>query len=149
MAFRDLRDIIGPLELPVGGKTYTLPVVSAADGARIRLATEKANAGDKEESISTVELERIVLGDVLNTMREDGLAPEEIDRVFYTGLADVQRGRQTAELIWEHGVDPKALQAATTPPNRAARRKTAKTRTGAATTTKRPASTNGTKTPTK
>jgi len=150
MAFRDLRDIIGPLELPIAGKVYKLPVVSAADGARIRIATEHAAAGKKDE-IPPAELERIVLGDVLAEMRADKLSPEEIDRVFFTGLADVQRGRVVAEIIWEQGVDPKAIQAAqeAAQTNRAARRKSTKTRTVAATTTQRRASGSGTKTPQK
>lgn len=150
MAFRDLRDIIGPLELPIAGKVYTLPVVSAQDGARIRLATEKAKLGTPDE-IPAAELDRIVLGDVRAEMEADKVLPQEIDRVFWTGLADVQRGRTVAEIIWEQGVDPKAIQAAqeAAQTNRAARRKSTKTRTAAATTTQRRASGSGTKTPPK
>jgi hypothetical protein len=133
MAFRDLTDIIGPLELPIRGKTYTLPVVSAPDGARILAASR----GDGE--LTDTQIRKILLGGVEKTMNDDGLTPFDIDRALWTALADVQKGRAVAEIVWENGIDPKALTAT---PNRAARRSKP---SAAASTTKRPASTNTTK----
>jgi len=133
MTFRDLTDIIGPLELPIRGKTYTLPVVKAPDGAKILAAL----AGKGE--LSDAQLHKILLGDVEKQMTDDGVTPFELDRVLWTALADVQKGRAIAEVIWEQGIDPKALTEAT---NRAQRRSKP---SAAASTTKRPASTSTTK----
>jgi hypothetical protein len=132
MTFRDLTDIIGPLELPIRGKTYTLPVVSAPNGAKILAALQ----GKAE--LSDAQLRKIVLGTVEKQMTADGVNASEINRVLWTALADVQSGRAVAEIIWENGVDPKALPE----PNRAARRSKP---SAAANTTKRPASTSTTK----
>lgn len=136
MTFRDLVDIIGPLELPIRGKTYTLPVVSAPNGAKILAALQ----GKAE--LSDADLRKIVLGPLEKDMTADGVNAHELNRVLWTALADVQSGRAVAEIIWENGVDPKALTEALTPPNRAARRSNP---SAAASTTKRPASTSTTK----
>lgn len=133
MVFRDLTEIIGPLELPIRGKTYTLPVVKASDGAKVLAALQ----GKGE--LSDAQLHKILLGAVEAEMAADGVTSFELDRVLWTALADVQKGRAVAEVIWEQGIDPKALTAAT---NRAQRRSKP---SAAATTTKRPASTSTTK----
>jgi hypothetical protein len=135
MAFRDLTEIIGPLELPIRGKVYTLPVVKASDGAKV-LATSRG-----EGNLTDSQMRKILLGDVETQLKDAGATSFEINRVVWTALADVQGGRAVAEVIWENGIDPKALTE-TTAPNRAARRSKA---LGAANTTKRPASTSTTK----
>jgi hypothetical protein len=135
MTFRDLTDIIGPLELPIRGKTYTLPVVSSPNGAKILAASQ----GKSE--LTDAQIRKILLGGVEKTMTDDGLTSFDIDRVLWTALADVQRGRAVAEIVWENGIDPKALTE-TASPNRAARRSKP---SAAANTTKRPASTSTTK----
>lgn len=135
MAFRDLRVIAGPLVLPINGHEYTLPTVNAEDGARILSAL----GGSPDDQLTDAELNRILLGDQEAAMVADHVKPDEIARVVWTALADLQSGRAVAEIIWENGVDPKVL-------NRAQRR--AKT-SGAAGSTKRPDSTNGTTPPKK
>jgi len=112
MAFRDLADIIGPLELPIRGKTYTLPVVNFADGRKILSALR----GERE--LSDADLRKIVLGPVERQMAADGVNASELNRVLWTALADVQSGRAVAEIIWDKGVDPKALETADAAVNR-------------------------------
>jgi hypothetical protein len=112
MAFRDLADIIGPLELPIRGKTYTLPMVKPADGKKILAALR----GERE--LTDAALEKIVLGPVKKQMTDDGVNASELNRALWTALADVQSGRAVAEVIWDKGVGPEDLAAADAAVNR-------------------------------
>lgn len=135
MALRPYEDIVGPLTVTIRGKDYTLPDISLADGVRMHRAGKEG-----AEDLSIPELVGIILGPVREEMIADGLPGGIIDRVFYTGLADFKGGREAAELMWENGV-PKEIQTAI----QKAVNNTLQTQQGAATTTKRQASTNGTK----
>ena len=118
MAFRDLTDVIGPISLPIRGKTYTLPNISLEDGLRLHAAA----AGT--ETVSVKDLITIILGPVYQEMLDDHVPLGVIDRALWTGLADFQSGRETAEQVWEHGVPKEVLaellapltEALTTPP---------------------------------
>jgi hypothetical protein len=118
LAFRDLTDIIGPISLPIRGKTYTLPEISLEDGLRLHAAA----AGTA--TVSVKDLITIILGPVYQEMLDDHVPLGVIDRALWTGLADFQSGRETAEQVWEHGVPKEVLaellapltEALTTPP---------------------------------
>lgn len=134
MALRPYEELVGPLVIPVRGKEYPLPAVSLQDGLRIHAATNKG------DDLSLQDLTEIILGDTGRDMLADGVPAAVVDRALWAGIADFQQGREAAEQVWEHGV-PKAVleelvtvleQAQMTPP-------------AAASTTKRPASGNGTK----
>jgi hypothetical protein len=145
MAFEDLTTYIEPLELPIRGKVYRLPVVSYEDGLRLKSLLD----GAPDESLTDADVNRILLGEVRAEMEADGVAPEHIGRVLLVALTDYKSGRFSAELMWRTGGDPKELDklVQATAPNRAARRASKRSpSTGEAVTTKRPASTSGTKT---
>lgn len=106
MALRPYEEIIGPLVIPVRGKEYTLPVVSAVDGLRLK----QVMTGEKTD-LPTSWLYKTLLGDAFDQMLADHVGGDVIDRVFITALTDVKDGRDSAEDVWEHGV-PKALREA-------------------------------------
>jgi hypothetical protein len=132
MAFRAFEEITGPIMLPIRGKNYTLPAVSLTDG----VAMHRAAAGG--EAFPLEDLLRAILGDVREEMVKDGVPAGVIDRALWTGVADFQSGREAAELVWEHGV-PKEILA-----NLLAPLQEALTPPAEASTTKPPASGNGT-----
>jgi hypothetical protein len=146
MAFEDLTELVEPLVLPIRGKMYRLPAVSFEDGLRLKSLLD----GAPDPDLTDADVNRILLGDVRGQLEADGVPQEWIGRVLLVALADYKSGRFSAEVMWKTGGDPKEIQALTeqVAPNRAARRKASKQSpsTVAADTTKRPASTSGTKT---
>lgn len=141
MAFEDLVELVEPLALPIRGKTYVLPRVSLEDGIRLRPVFD----GTPDPTLTDDELYRILLGPIHQELTADGVSDEWVTRVVLTAMADLKSGRVEAEIMWKTGGDPKAVEAMVraAAPNRKARR--ASTSTGAAGTTKQPASTSGTK----
>ena len=144
--FKDYSEVADPLILPIGGNEYTIPPVTAQDGIRFQLATSGAEGA---EPIGDDEFTRIFLGDTADQMYADNVPAEAIARAAMTAMTDHTRGRQMAEIMWETAGDPKALSdyVVRMAPNRAARRATRSQSTGAARTTRRRASTSGTKPP--
>ena len=137
MPFEDLTQLVEPLALPIRGKTYVLPTVSLEDGLLLKSVLD----GHPDPSLVDGQVNRILLGDALTEMNSDGVSDEWVGRALLTAMADFKSGRFQAELMWKTGGDPKALDDLVKPPNRKARR--ASTSTGAAGTTKPPASTSG------
>ena len=136
MALRPYEDIVGPLIIPVRGKEYTLPVISLQDGLRIH-ASKSGGA-----ALSGEELHTILLGDAYQQLLDDQVGGDVMDRVFLTAYTDFTSGRDSAEEVWEKGV-PKAMR-------EAAREVLALMSPPAAeSTTKPPASGNGTSAPKK
>lgn len=136
MAFRDITEILGPIVLPIRGKTYTLPVLTIAQGLTLRAVLDK----DDETTLDDDGFYALLLGDALHEMEADGVGPDVIARAAFVGLADWQSGRPAAEILWETGVDPKVLTA------HMKKLETA-TSTDAETTTPSPTPGNGTSTP--
>lgn len=108
MSFRDFTDIVGPIVLPIKGKRYTIPTLTIEQGIHLH----KVMNPDTEETMTDPEFYEFLLGDAHTEMTADAVTPEIIARAAFVALADWQSGRPAAELIWEQGVDPKALQAA-------------------------------------
>lgn len=132
-----------PLAFPINGKTYTLEPISIPAGMRLAEAIE---GGDTElDDLKGVALWQLLLGATWDEMIADGVPLEAATRAGLAALADHQQGRAFAEVIWETGADPKALQKYLTAkaPNRAARRSPS---TAKASTTNPRASTSSTKT---
>lgn len=130
-----------PLAFPINGKLYKMAPLSIRAGLRLANAVE---GGDDElDDLKGEALWRLLLGDVWDDMIADGVPLEAATRAGLAALADHQQGRAFAEVIWETGADPKALEKYLTAqaPSRASRRSPS---TAKATTTKRPAVTNGT-----
>lgn len=139
MPFKDYQELAEPLALPINGKTYVIPAVGLADGIKLTEALDP----ESKTPLPDDEFNRILLGTAYDEMLADNVPGPAVVRASLTALGDFQRGRATAEIMWETGGDPKALTAwvkATT--NRASRRKAAQ-----AGTTKPPASTSSTKKP--
>lgn len=106
MAFRSLEEVLGPIVLPIKGKTYTLPTVSLSDGVRLHAILRQ-----EDTTASLQDVYDILLGDVQHQLRADGVGPDTTDRVFFTALADFQTDREGAEKVWENGI-PKVAVAA-------------------------------------
>lgn len=143
MAFKNFNDLVEPLVLPIGDREYTIPPVTIGNGVRYRLFLEG------KEEISDDEAFRLFLGPALDQMTADDVPETARLRAFFTAQADFLRGRKVAEMIWETGGDPKAVDRwlgttpeTSTPPQPV----TPSPEPDAATTTKRPASTSTTKT---
>ncbi|WEV41640.1 hypothetical protein OZX57_06520 [Bifidobacterium sp. ESL0682] len=135
MTFKDFKDIAPePLDLSISGKTYTIPAVSAADGLK---AWQWIRSGKKDDGqpAKVEDIAGILLGDVQQQLINDDISWQALNRVYLTVISDFTNGRRSAEAMWETGGDPKALE-----------RLTASARRDEANTTRKPDSTNGTKT---
>jgi hypothetical protein len=163
MAFRELTEFLNSPrpELPVRGKVYVFPSNDEVSGRvtlQLRLIQSQAFAVAKaQEAGTTITLDRAALDEVdearvrrelmtLNghdveaEMIEDGCSGAQIDHVLNTLVVWHTAGPDAAEQAWEAmagRLDPPA-------PNRAQRRAGS---SDSATTTKRPASTSGTRSP--
>jgi hypothetical protein len=135
-----------PLTFPIGGKEYVTPPLGFTDGIRL----QRVLAGE-DESLNDAPAEegwRLVLGTAFDEMVADKVPLEAIARAGFTAMTDFQFGREQAERVWEAGLDPKALADAVT----AARKELDKvskqsSSTGAASGTRKRASTTGTSSP--
>jgi hypothetical protein len=107
VAFKDIEQLIEPLTLPIRGKNYEIPLMGVLDVARY----EEALAEPEKSPLTSEEFERLCLHDVYDEMLADNIPSTFIVRAAYTSLADAIRGRGTAEMYWETGGDPKAIQA--------------------------------------
>lgn len=131
-----------PLSFPIGGKTYTVPEL----GYRAMLTVQKIRAGESTEydDAKPEDTWRLVMGAAWDEMTADDVPGEAIGRAGLATLAYFEQGIETAEAIWESGVDPKALAAAilsrTAP--------TQPSSTGEASATPSPESSTGTSSPT-
>jgi hypothetical protein len=130
-----------PLAFPINGKVYTLAPLGIAAG--IKLAGAIVDGDPELDDLKGEALWKLILGTVWDEMITDGVPLEAATRAGLTALADHQEGRAFAEVIWETGADPKALEKYLTAkaPNRASRRSPS---TAKATTTKPRAATSGT-----
>lgn len=149
MAFKDITQIITPLQLPIAGKTYTVPPVGYADGLRMQAAL----LPDAEDTISDEEFLQIFLGPALEQLRADDVPPQYVTRAAMAAHTEWATGsRSTAEVMWETGGDPleleawKAAQLRSKPQDRQPKASTRSTATGAARKTRSRASGTGTKT---
>lgn len=170
MALKDFSTFLNELELPIMGKTYRIPAVSAELGVKLVLLNEQAaevlrimdanqeaaEAAEKagkpapepepfpdyeiEENPSTPEA---LLGDVYDEMVADGVPYRAIRLASETAQFDFLYGREAAEAFWNSEGDPKAVARALPGSN------SFSTSGGAETTTQKRASTSGTKSRTK
>lgn len=143
------------LTLPVPGgdgtvREYRIPSPPAEDGLRIQrlmaLAEKVANGADDGnvevlDDDQEADLLRLCLGEVLEEMRADGVRWAWIKHAGLTAMFWITADADTAQKFWASGGDPSRLA-----PNRAARRASAGSSGGARSTRKR-ASTSGTKAP--
>jgi hypothetical protein len=134
---------VGPLQLPIKGKLYTIPPIDIATGLLLRKAVIDEDAKALEELAGTDDeaAYRRVLGPVYDEMKADHVPWDALDRAYLTAITDHQRGRLIAETVWEVGHDPKAI-----PALMSAAARIATSGAAAANTTQTPGSGNGTNT---
>lgn len=148
--FKDLDAFLDDtLALPVAGKVYTIRPVSGAFGLRLeRMMAEGEAAAHGEADEDAIReafdgmddevFNRELLGDVYRELLDDGVPYRTLKIVSSTAMIWNLSGEDAAVEFWNAG--GKAPE-----PNRRQRR-AGTTRTGAASTTKRPASGTGTST---
>lgn len=142
MAFKDLGDwaqLVG-LRLPIGGRVYELPPISAELGPRVQalidygidIAVGNESAADGAQILDDVaerDLYKEVLGPVYDAMQADGVPWAALKHAAMTSIIDATRDREEAELYWERLGKPEPAN----PPEKPARKATA-TRTNKAST---------------
>lgn len=96
-----------PLSFPIGGKTYVIPEL----GYQAMLTIQKVRAGlpSDLDDVSAENSWRLVMGPAWDEMVKDDVSAEAIARAGLATLAYFEQGRAIAEMIWEYGIDPKAL----------------------------------------
>lgn len=107
MAFKeyfDLDDI--KLVLPIRGKEYSIPPVSADGGVQLE-------AG---EDLTAEEFLTVLLGAALTEMREDKVPDLAIERAAFVAYTNHHSGIDVAKMVWETGQVPKAPTPATVTP---------------------------------
>ncbi|MBM7767361.1 DUF7426 family protein [Glutamicibacter nicotianae] len=160
MALKDLDAVLGEgHSLPVRGKTYLIPHASAHVALRFQrfldIAQRAHEAQENDQEVRLSDDDKLVLTDaqendiIVQTLgpelhetltRDEGLAYEHVKLMAYYSLFHAVFGADKAEAYWNSGGKAPA-------PNRAERRTATRTRTGGASTTRKPASRNGTSTP--
>lgn len=140
MAFKDLGDWAeqAGLRLPINGRVYVLPPVSAELGPRVQalidlgidIATGKdPDIEDAEEVLDDIaerDLYREVLGDAYDAMQTDGVPWTWLKHAALTAMVDAARNRAEAEWYWEQlGKSEPAKKPAKRPTDRQAPRATA------------------------
>ena len=152
MALKDLRAAInGTLKLPIGGTVYEVEPISAELGLQFQdLMAIAAKAKDTPEytpddadaevlsDAAETDLYRDALGPAHDAMVADGVTFAELKLAALYVIFHAVYGDTFADAYWASGGKAPA-------PNRAARRTATRTRTGAASTTRKPASPSGTK----
>lgn len=146
MAFEDLGDWaeIAGLKLPIAGKVYALPAVSAKLGLRIvaimdlgtNLAHGKFSDADREvlDDEQEQSLYQEILGPRYDEMLADGVPWEALKHAAMTVMIDVALDRERAEAYWARlGKTTPAKKPAKKPADRKAPKATA-TRTSKAST---------------
>lgn len=159
MTLRDYQDFTNdePLVLPINGKRYTVPPVSAKDGLYMSAVNDRIKAlasknPDPDLVMFTDEgeddLYKRALGTLWDELIADNVPFAALRLAGMVAFVDFSRGREYAEALWQTMSDPNLGETAAAP-NRAARRAATKTRSAktgaAANTTKKPASGSGTK----
>ncbi len=125
MAFKDASEIIGAgMALPIRGKVYTIPPVSAEVGITLEniakvaiLATGKGHREPTEAELEALQLDdvaekvhaRTVLGPAYDEMVADGVDYEAIKLALRTATIWAVDSLEAAEKFWNAGgVVPKA-----------------------------------------
>lgn len=111
------------LEFPIGENTYDIPPAGVTAGIKLAevLTTPPAQRG--KIKLTSVDMFRLAIGDVWDTMIEDGVPYSEAFRVGMACLAREQvllaesgpdrwdKAEAAAQAVWESGLDPEALAA--------------------------------------
>lgn len=109
MALRPYEEIIGPLEFPYNGKVYSLPHVPFDASTKL---TAILSGKDKTFAKKPViELWKLALGPLYDEMVADNVPLALVARAGLTAVTDWKQGREVAEIAWETGGNPAAIEA--------------------------------------
>lgn len=125
MAFKDLGDWaeIGGIKLPVNGRVYSLPAISAELGPRVQALIDfgidvalgndpSADSVAVLDDVGERELYKQVLGPVYDAMVADGVPWVALKHAAMTSIIDATRDREEAEKYWaEQGPQGKPVPA--------------------------------------
>jgi hypothetical protein len=124
VVFKDLGDwaAIGALKLPISGRVYTLPPISAELGPRVQalvdigvdiaLGNEPGDDTDQVlDDVSERDLYKEVLGPVYDAMQADGVPWVALKHAAMTSIIDAARDRTEAEQYWEQMGKPQPAKA--------------------------------------
>lgn len=154
MPFEEYTELVDPpITLPIKGKKYVLPPVSAKAGAEILGVIRDPNSelAQQEDPEGLHSIHRLLTKKLADQMFTDGVPYDAVLRAAMVQMSDFLYGREAAETAWRQSgtqamFGPPAPEAPA--PKRGSRSATARTRTtstGAASTTKRRASGTGTR----
>jgi len=154
VAFKDLgdwADLVG-LRLPINGRVYLLPPISAELGPRVQaiidfgidIAVGAADADDAGEVLNDVaerDLYKEVLGAVYDAMQADGVPWAALKHAAMTSIIDATRDREEAEAYWARLGKPETpvKQPADRQPRKATASRTTKASTAGTTSRRKPA----------
>lgn len=158
MAFKDLGDWAQLLDLrvPIGGRMYLLPPISAELGPRVQALIDygidiaignDTDADEADEVLSDLaerDLYKEVLGPVYDVMQADGVPWAALKHAAMTSMIDATRDREDAEAYWERLGKPEPVetpvkQPADRKPRKATASRTTKASTAGTTPRKAPA----------
>lgn len=113
MPFKDFDEFAAePITLGYRGKKYTLPMPDVETGLRLtRMIAESQSEDSQFADMPIEDLWKMLLADVYDEMLADKVPHAFLTRVALTSMSDFQYGREVAEMVWEAGADPKAMQA--------------------------------------
>lgn len=115
MAFKDLGDWaeLAGLRLPINGRVYVLPPISAELGPRVQALidygidivvgheTNEDEAAEVLDDLAERDLYKEVLGTVYDAMQADGVPWAALKHAAMTSIIDATRNREEAEQYWE------------------------------------------------
>lgn len=149
MPFEDYSELVaGPIVLPINGKKYTIPPVSAEAGVELLdvLRNPDGETAKKQDEEGMHSIRRLLTDAVVDKMLKDDVPYEAMLRASIVQMADFLYGREDAEEAWQQSGMRSVVQRAGEAPEAPAptrgrsRSGTARTRTsstGAANTTRR------------
>lgn len=110
MAFEDWESFAaGPLHLPIKGKTYVVPRMSAKAGLELAATADQPPAETDDEILESYR--PLLTDDIFEQMLEDGVERQAMIRAGLTVHIDYRMSRDLAEQFWRHGTIPEALAA--------------------------------------
>jgi len=157
VAFKDLgdwADLVG-LRLPIGGRVYVLPPISAELGPRVQALIDFGidialgndpdadEAGEVLDDVAERDLYKEVLGPVYDAMQADGVPWAALKHAAMTSIIDATRDRADAEAYWERLGKPEPAktpvkQPADRKPRKGTASRTPKASTGGTTSRRKP-----------
>jgi hypothetical protein len=138
-----------PFAIEIRGKRYEFPVVGAKLGLLLLASFDGDEAAIAEVGTTGRDLWRRLLGPVYDALVADDVPYAVISRAGFTAAADFRYGRDSAERIWESGLNPEAqaalVAAAQTAATTSPKGSTPSPSSAEAPATQSPASTSGTR----